>query len=282
MSDKKLSMLFIREDNGQSTHLRFSYEMLWTIGILLGVILGGVCFVLYGLVDTSSTADLMDENLYLRSQVQDLELDVIELERQIELLQMYALEAKIPNSGAWLLDDLDAPNQGLPITDKLLQRMIVLQQKVQLLYPVVLEQAENVNAQKNQFSRIPKDWPVKGVLTSGFKYRVNPLTGKRKFHNGLDIGAPYNTKITAPMDGTVIYAGWMGGYGNCIDIDHGQGVITRYGHNAKLLVKVGQQVKKGEKIAEIGSTGHSTGPHLHYEIRVDGVAINPLKYITSQ
>ena len=238
----------------------------------------GVFYIVREMIDNSSTVDLMDENLLLRSQVQDLDLDLMELQRQMELLQMYAAQAEMSNSGPWELDMRypDALNK----TDQILHKTVMLRQEMQLLYPLILQYAESVSAQKMQFSRIPNEWPCEGVLTSDFRYRINPVTGKRAFHAGIDIGAPMYTKIVAPNEGTVVYSGWRGGYGNMVILDHGQGVTTRYAHASRLLVKVGQQVKKGDKIALMGSTGQSTGSHLHYEIRVDGVAIDPLKYLT--
>ena len=195
------------------------------------------------------------------------------------MLQMYAAQAEMANSGPWDLDRLLYPD-GMNKTDEILHRLVLLRQEVQMLYPTILQKAEEKSTQKLQYSRIPKMWPSTGVVTSGFRYRVNPITGKRAFHAGIDIGAPMYTKIVAPIDAKVIFSGPRGGYGNMIILDHGQGVTSRYAHNSKLLVKVGQQVKKGDKIALMGSTGQSTGPHLHYEIRVDGIAVDPLKYLS--
>ena len=278
MSEKNLSIVVIAESTGRSTHLRISYHMVAALFFFTLLIGGGVFYIVREMINNSSTADLMDENLLLRSQVQDLDLDLIELQRQIELLQMYAAQAEMSNSGPWELD-FRYPH-ALQKTDQILHKMVMLRQQVQMLYPLILQYAEDVSAQKMQFSRIPKIWPCDGVLTSDFRYRINPVTGKRAFHAGIDIGAPMYTKIFAPIDGTVVYSGWRGGYGNMVILDHGQGVTTRYAHSSKLLVKVGQQVKMGDKIALMGSTGQSTGSHLHYEIRVDGVAIDPLKYLS--
>lgn len=116
-------------------------------------------------------------------------------------------------------------------------------------------------------------WPVNGALTSGFGYRWG------RMHEGVDIGVGTGTPVAAAASGRVITAGWAGGYGNLVVIDHGGGIATAYGHNSKLLVASGQQVAQGQIVALSGSTGHSTGPHVHFEVRVNGAAVNPLPYL---
>jgi murein DD-endopeptidase MepM/ murein hydrolase activator NlpD len=116
-------------------------------------------------------------------------------------------------------------------------------------------------------------WPADGVVTSGF--------GKRwgRMHEGIDIAAPIGTPIWAAAAGTVIHAGWLSGYGSLVVVDHGNGLATAYAHASAILVVLGQQVSQGETIALVGSTGHSTGPHLHFEVRINGVAVDPLLYL---
>ena len=116
-------------------------------------------------------------------------------------------------------------------------------------------------------------WPVAGPITSPFGMRWG------KLHPGIDIGASMGTPIHAAASGNVVYAGWMGGYGNLTVIDHGGGIATAYGHQSKLEVSVGQQVTQGQEIGLIGSTGFSTGPHLHFEVRVNGVPVDPMGYL---
>lgn len=125
----------------------------------------------------------------------------------------------------------------------------------------------------------PSIWPVKGWVTSDFGSRISPFSLVRDFHQGLDIAAQWGTPIVAPADGVVTFAGYRGGYGKMVIIDHGFGVVTKFGHTSEILVKEGDKVAKGSKLAKVGSTGHSTGPHLHYEVHVDGVAVDPMKYI---
>lgn len=122
-------------------------------------------------------------------------------------------------------------------------------------------------------------WPVSGTITSPFGYRRNPFGGGMEFHQGLDIAAPMGTTITAAAAGTVISAGWYGGYGNYILIDHGGGMATGYGHCSQIFVSVGQQVQKGQAIGAVGSTGVSTGPHVHFEVRINGKAVDPAPYL---
>jgi murein DD-endopeptidase MepM/ murein hydrolase activator NlpD len=116
-------------------------------------------------------------------------------------------------------------------------------------------------------------WPVHGVLTSGFGWRWG------RMHEGIDLAVPNGTPVVAAAAGTVIVAGWMGGYGNLVVVDHGGGVATAYGHNTSVTVGVGQQVAQGQLIAYSGSTGHSTGPHVHFEVRINGGAVDPMGYL---
>ena len=118
-------------------------------------------------------------------------------------------------------------------------------------------------------------WPVTGTITSPFGWRSNPFGGSPEFHQGLDIAAPSGTTVTAAAGGTVIMAQWYGGYGNYILIDHGGGYSTGYGHLSAIYVSNGQSVKRGQAIGAVGSTGASTGPHLHFEVRIDGKPVDP-------
>lgn len=121
----------------------------------------------------------------------------------------------------------------------------------------------------------PMQWPVAGEITSPFGERDNPLGAGREFHPGLDIAADEGTPIAAAAGGRVIAAGPDGGYGNAIVIDDGNGVTTRYAHCSHIFARVGEAVSAGETIGAVGSTGHSTGPHLHFEVRVNGTPVDP-------
>lgn len=122
-------------------------------------------------------------------------------------------------------------------------------------------------------------WPISGPITSEFGWRTHPIYGTSKFHSGLDIGGDYDEPVAAADGGVVIYAGWISGYGNTVIIDHGGGVSSLYGHNDSLAVSDGQSVSKGQTIAYCGSTGNSTGPHVHFEVRQDGEPVSPYNYL---
>ena len=122
-------------------------------------------------------------------------------------------------------------------------------------------------------------WPLSGPITSEFGWRTHPIFGNARFHSGLDIGGDYGLPICAAQSGVVIEAGWIGGYGNTVMIEHGGGIVTLYGHNESLAVGVGQHVNQGDVIAYCGSTGNSTGPHCHFEVRVGGEPVSPWDYL---
>ncbi len=122
-------------------------------------------------------------------------------------------------------------------------------------------------------------WPISGPITSPFGWRMHPIYGRRIFHSGIDIGGDYGRPIVAAAAGTVIYAGWISGYGYAVIISHGGGLETLYGHNEALAVHRGQTVRQGQVISYCGSTGNSTGPHCHFEVRRNGRPVNPLGYL---
>jgi len=142
--------------------------------------------------------------------------------------------------------------------------------------------AANRAAQQNfVFTGGQFDWPVPGHtrISSGYVNRISPINGRREFHSGIDIPAPRGTNIVAAYPGVVIHSGWMGGFGNTIMIDHGGGIVTLYGHNSSNIARVGQQVARGEVIARVGSTGWSTGNHLHFEVRRNGNHTDPIPFL---
>jgi murein DD-endopeptidase MepM/ murein hydrolase activator NlpD len=130
---------------------------------------------------------------------------------------------------------------------------------------------------------VPSEKPVKAAeFTSGFGIRSDPFKGYAAKHAGIDLAAPLGTPVYATADGIVSDAGWnSGGYGNLVKIDHGRGIETRYGHLSAILVRAGQHITRGQQIARMGSTGRSTGSHLHYEVRIDGAAVNPIPFMKS-
>jgi murein DD-endopeptidase MepM/ murein hydrolase activator NlpD len=128
----------------------------------------------------------------------------------------------------------------------------------------------------------PSIWPVRGWVTSDFSVRLDPYTGERVMHEGLDVAAATGAPVRAPADGTVVFNGMEGGYGHVLVLDHGYGLKTRFGHLSRIDVKLGEKVKRGQFVAAVGNTGRSTGPHLHYEVRVNGVADNPRKFILEE
>jgi len=166
------------------------------------------------------------------------------------------------------------------------ERVTLLQQSADYLGAIAGSQGESLEelleslqGKRDRLASSPSIWPAKGWLTSRYGYRISPFTNRKQFHAGLDIAGAPGTEVIAPAKGKVVFAGKKGPLGNCVIIDHGYGVRTQYGHNQELLVKRGESVERGQKIALLGNSGRSTGPHLHYVVQVNGKTRNPLDYI---
>ncbi len=133
--------------------------------------------------------------------------------------------------------------------------------------------------QQDLLSSTPSIWPVQGWVSSRFGHRNSPFTGRREFHKGLDVSAPTGTPIYAPAEGLVTFTGKDGAYGIAVTIDHGRGITTRYAHLQKYVVEKNQKISRGQLLGYVGNTGRSTGPHLHYEVRLNNMPVDPSKYI---
>jgi murein DD-endopeptidase MepM/ murein hydrolase activator NlpD len=155
-----------------------------------------------------------------------------------------------------------------------------LTRRANILVRSIGEAYDSLSSHQARYAATPSVMPTKGWLTSAFaRERVHPILHLARPHEGIDVSAPMGTEIEAPASGIVTKVDWVEGYGNMLTVDHGYGLVTRYAHCSKILVVRGQRVKRGQVIARVGSTGLSTGPHLHYEVWVNGKPANPMKYV---
>src|SRR5690606_17811528 len=146
----------------------------------------------------------------------------------------------------------------------------------------VIKLQELLAERQSILNQTPSIKPARGWFTSRFGYRVDPFTAKPEMHYGLDIAAAPGTPVMAPADGVVSYVAYESGYGKIVSIDHGYGVRTRFAHNSQIYVELGQRVKRRDVISAVGSTGRSSGPHVHYEVRVNDVPVDPRNYVLDE
>ena len=171
-------------------------------------------------------------------------------------------------------------------TDKDYASLVVRIDKVvketQLKEQSVIDLWESLSERQSLLNSTPNMKPAKGWITSRFGYRTSPFTGKTALHAGLDIAAAPGSPVYAPADGVIVFASYDESYGKLITIDYGYGVTTRFGHLSQIYVQVGQRVNKWDVVGAVGNTGRSTGPHLHYEVRINGTAVDPINYILDE
>jgi len=259
-----------------SIQLRLSLGMLLTVSLIGCLFIAGLLTLVWDISQQDDSEALLSENLELSHRYQELKHEISDLDRRMELLQIYSAQIEMNSpTGPWESES----NDQIEDFDQWRTQLNRIRQQSDLLMPILLERAGKAAEETAKYSHIPRLWPLSGRFTSGFGYRKSPVTGSWGFHKGIDVAAPYGAMVTAPADGFVTRSHYWSSYGKTVELDHGYGIKTRFAHNSKLMVKVGQQVRAGDVIATVGSTGRSTGPHLHYEILIDGVAVDPMMYL---
>jgi murein DD-endopeptidase MepM/ murein hydrolase activator NlpD len=271
--------------------IRKIYAILFSFVIFLAVLSIGVFhywLTMEKLADyhniLASQNNLQDENFNFKEQTRHLAEKVSNMEMMAKSIsRLTGIDFNNPHSRTggiggfsvenWTRDDLNAKN--LEFLQQLNEHADEIEQQVIHLKDMVF-------TQNLLISSLPTDWPVRGYIGSSFGYRRDPISGKRAFHKGVDISAPYGAKVVAPADGIVFFAGAQRGYGYVVKIAHKYGISSCYGHLSSFNFKTGQRVKKNDVIGFIGSTGRVTGPHLHYEIRLDNKPINPIRFLGSR
>ena len=265
----------------------------YLIGFSSALILGlAGFFVQYFLMlgQLSELRDLRKETKTQKIQVQSFSSSIDDLKKQMTRLVEFDRKLRVITDIGPLQENMNVaalggPEEAAPSnSDSKLMASIQsdlgeLQTKAIQQEKSFQELTEAVQSRQSLWASTPSIWPTTGWVSSGFGNRVSPFTGRLAKHNGIDIVARPDTPIVAPAAGIVSYYGFDSGLGKLVKINHGYGIVTFYGHLSKTAVKIGQKVKRGEIIAYVGSTGLSTGPHLHYEVYVNDVPANPMKYI---
>ncbi len=283
---KQHTIIFVPHARAKFRKWRFSSLQ---VGLLLGTLafftIGGI-FAAVAFFSTNFDRGQLDqvraENASLRTVNQGFETSIRELEAQvgdyqqrIHKLAIVAGLTELSPSAEAGIGGTDPSRDRLGMSDQLGALEGTLQEMNGGMRLLELKLGERFSL----ISATPAIAPVRGLLTSGFGYRSDPFTGQKAMHRGIDIVAPAGKEVWASGDGVVTRAGRAQGLGNAVFISHGFGFSTRYGHMSKLIAKEGQRVRRGDVIGLVGSSGRATGTHVHYEIHVDGRAVNPLGYI---
>jgi murein DD-endopeptidase MepM/ murein hydrolase activator NlpD len=261
--------------------IKYSVATICTSAILF---VGAFCYSTYNASllqkDQVELDELRQVNTIQQTQILQLAKKAANLQEDMNKLDELEGELRQLTTGSAGTDKPVHDGQGgpgiKPNIENLNETLNSLEQNIKIRRANLENLKANIVNQQAKLAVTPSIWPANGEVSSRYGLRW----GGSDFHPGIDIAADIGTPIVATADGVVIESGWnSGGYGYMVDVDHGNGIVTRYGHNSQLAVSVGTTVKKGQVIAYMGSTGFSTGPHLHYEVRVNGKAVNPDRYL---
>ena len=222
---------------------------------------------------------LQKENDELRQVNQTFEASIQKLQDQLTSYEDRTRDLAIVAGVESLGDGVEAGIGGGAPDEASLTDLPKMQARAALLDGALDQVEDRLEQQMRWISSTPAITPVRGILTSSFGYRADPMTHGRGNHQGIDIAAAYGLPVHASGDGLVLQAGEQGGLGKAVFIAHGYGLTTRYGHMSAINVRPGQRIKRGDVIGKVGNTGRSTGPHLHYEVRMDGEPLNPIGYM---
>jgi len=300
LAPTKLTLLILPENSNRYSQLRVSNILIFGLLGFVFLSLIALSYILYDYYQLKRTMPdiylLNEEIVNQRAQIQAFSKRINALKSQIHLLKNFEKKIRILTNlnqpanqggvfgiGGSSLDELSTRFSLNESHNDLMRKM---HEEIDQLYASTAIQEKSfkelykyLEKQRSILNSTPSVWPTAGWISSGFGYRISPFTGLREFHHGIDIASRPGTPVIAPADGIVSFCGNKGTYGKFMIIDHGYGMVTRYGHLKKFLVKPGTRVKRGDKIALVGNSGRSTGPHLHYEVLVDGIPVNPKKYL---
>ena len=300
MAKRRWTVVFVPHGSEPSKIIEVSYGLIKTaIG---GVALGLAAALLVGYAtmartaDLSRTAHLQDENSRLAQEIGELHGRLSSLsdtltrisQRDARIRVLANLEPIDPQvqaagiGGPTLASRPGLLNAGPAVrrSEEIRVDLNALIRRANLLASSFEEAKDSLASHSQRLAATPSIMPTQGWLTSAFSsMREHPILHIARPHEGIDVTAPMGSPIEAPAAGVVTDAGWESGYGNTVTIDHGYGITTKFAHASKLLVRTGQRVQRGQRIALVGNTGLATGPHLHYEVHVNGRPVDPLKYV---
>ncbi|MBN1203668.1 MAG: M23 family metallopeptidase [Myxococcaceae bacterium] len=305
MANKTYTLMVVSDHNApvKRYHIQKSFLVQLGVGVALlaGLALGATIHYFHVAQDAAENRILREENLTLRGQLKSVRERIEHIGTTLDRVERFDQKLRAvtllsdPQRNLAMGPTETEPGTTAPATDTQFTQLhaseapTALMGRLDRLSAEATRQEQSLQElqayfqdQKSLLASTPSLWPARGWVTSDFGQRLDPYTADRVTHAGLDIAAPHGKEVYAPSDGTVLFAGLEGGYGNVIVIDHGYGIKTRYGHLSKMLVKAGDKVKRGARIAAVGNTGRSTGPHLHYEVRVNGIPQNPRKFILEE
>lgn len=276
--DRFYAFIVARTSRSRSRIRRIAIHKHWLklTAVIAGIILCAVSYGFYGLVQQAQHLHVQIENARLRQENESQRQKLDELSSRVEAVEDTSRRlVEMSGSGA----EMRAPVAGgtggpaLPLNEMTIN---LIESKTRF----VEKELQAYEAIIKERSVIPSIWPVKGRLDSGFGGRRNPFGGSSyEDHEGQDIDAAFGTPVSAAASGTVTFAGTQNGYGNVVYIDHGNGLSTRYGHLSKIVIAAGRLITRGEILGLVGSTGRSTGPHLHYEVRINNEPVDPIGYL---
>lgn len=288
MTRKQHTIIVVPHARARFRQFQVSSRLLWSVatGVCLSLLLG----VLFGVLWIQSVRknrevstlqaenqDLRGRTKALNARLESLEKLLAGFEERTRRLSIVAGLSGTHDPGTGGVGGLTAlPVEGTSHTEAVLEEA----SRRGLLLSTRLGQVEDkLSFQADQLALTPTLAPAAGVLTAGFGLRSDPFTGEQEFHTGIDISSATGGRIVAPANGTVVRVGWENGYGRLVEIAHGFGIRTLYAHLDGSRVVEGQRLRRGDLVGVIGSTGRSTGPHLHYEVLVGGKPVNPLDYV---
>ncbi len=295
MRKRFFTVMLVPDRDSTTRRFRVGYRSIYAAAATVGLValgLTGLGLHYAGLVNHADQNLLLrDENSQLRAQLRLVQEKVAHIDETLDRVERFDQKLRsltsLNDAGRNLaIGPLDAPQLGATDEDGPGGLDEDLDGKLDALVDGAVRSERSLaelqryfEDQKSLLASTPSVWPARGWVTSDFGSRLDPYTAHRVMHRGLDIANRSGSPVIAPADGVVVFAGSEGGYGKVVILDHGFGVKTRFAHLSDVTASVGQKVKRGDGIAKMGNTGRSTGPHLHYEVRVNGIPENPRKFI---